>query len=101
MTTPISATTLVEQSLAAIAEHGARTNAFTLVDEAGARAAAHAVDDERRIGGAVEPAPERALRVLHDLLEVVEYHQAAAPPGDGMAELHGRAAARLSSGDRR
>ena len=50
MTTPISATTLLEQSLAAIAEHGARTNAFILVDEAGARAAAHAVDDERRRG---------------------------------------------------
>jgi aspartyl-tRNA(Asn)/glutamyl-tRNA(Gln) amidotransferase subunit A len=46
MTTPISATTLLEQSLAAIAEHGARTNAFILVDEAGARAA----DDERRRG---------------------------------------------------
>ena len=69
MTTPISATTLVEQSLAAIAEHGARTNAFILVDEAGARAAAHAVDDERRRG--IDRGPLHGMPIsIKDLIDV-------------------------------
>lgn len=40
----------LDAALAAIGEHQARTNAFILVDEPGARAAARAVDDERRRG---------------------------------------------------
>ena len=69
MTTPISATTLVEQSLAAIAEHGARTNAFILVDEAGARAAALAVDDERRRG--IDRGPLHGIPIsIKDLIDI-------------------------------
>src|SRR4029079_42522 len=40
----------LETALAAVAEHQARTNAFILVDEPGARAAARVVDEERRRG---------------------------------------------------
>ena len=69
MTTPISATNLIEQSLAAIAEHGARTNAFILVDEAGARAAAHAVDDERRRG--IDRGPLHGIPIsIKDLIDI-------------------------------
>ncbi len=69
MTTPISATTLVEQGLAAIAEHGARTNAFILVDEAGARAAAVAVDDERRRG--IDRGPLHGIPIsIKDLIDI-------------------------------
>jgi aspartyl-tRNA(Asn)/glutamyl-tRNA(Gln) amidotransferase subunit A len=41
---------LVEASLAAIAQHGTRTNAFTLIDADGARASAEDADRERRRG---------------------------------------------------
>lgn len=50
MRSSATATDRLEIALAAIAEHNARTNAFILVDEAGARAAARAVDEERRRG---------------------------------------------------
>jgi len=69
MTTPIYATNLIEQSLAAIAEHGARTNAFILVDEAGARAAAHAVDNERRRG--IDRGPLHGIPIsIKDLIDI-------------------------------
>jgi len=69
MTTPISATSLLEQSLAAIAEHGERTNAFILVDEAGARAAAQVVDDERRRG--INRGPLHGMPIsIKDLIDI-------------------------------
>lgn len=59
----------LEQALAAIAEHNPRTNAFIVVDEAGARAAAHAVDDERRRG--VDRGPLHGMPIsLKDLIDV-------------------------------
>ncbi len=65
----ISATDRVEASLAAIAEHGARTNAFILVDADGARAAARAVDDERRRG--VDRGPLHGMPIsIKDLIDV-------------------------------
>lgn len=68
MKTP-SAADLVEQSLAAIAEHGTRTNAFILVDADGARAAAKAVDDERRRG--VDRGPMHGMPIsIKDLIDV-------------------------------
>jgi aspartyl-tRNA(Asn)/glutamyl-tRNA(Gln) amidotransferase subunit A len=60
---------LVEASLAAIAEHGARSNAFILVDAEGARAAARAVDDERRRG--VDRGPLHGMPIsIKDLFDV-------------------------------
>jgi len=50
MRTAPSASDLVEASLDAITQHNPRTNAFILVDAEGARAAARAVDEERRRG---------------------------------------------------
>ena len=50
METATTASDLVEASLDAIARHNPSTNAFILVDAEGARAAARAVDDERRRG---------------------------------------------------
>jgi Asp-tRNA(Asn)/Glu-tRNA(Gln) amidotransferase A subunit family amidase len=50
MKTATTASDLVEASLDAIAQHNPSTNAFILVDADGARAAAKAVDDERRRG---------------------------------------------------
>src|SRR5215208_7064226 len=68
MTTTTSAE-LVEASLAAIAEHGARTNAFILVDADGARAAAKAVDDERRRG--VDRGPVHGMPIsIKDLIDI-------------------------------
>jgi aspartyl-tRNA(Asn)/glutamyl-tRNA(Gln) amidotransferase subunit A len=65
----ISAIDLVEASLAAIAEHGPRTNAFILVDADGARKAARAVDDERRRG--VDRGPLHGMPIsIKDLIDV-------------------------------
>lgn len=59
----------VEDSLAAIAEHGERTNAFILVDAEGARAAAHAIDDERKRG--VDRGPLHGMPIsIKDLIDV-------------------------------
>src|SRR6185312_3622302 len=56
-------------ALAAIDEHGARTNAFILVDADGARAAARAVDEERRRG--VDRGPLHGMPIsLKDLIDV-------------------------------
>jgi aspartyl-tRNA(Asn)/glutamyl-tRNA(Gln) amidotransferase subunit A len=64
-----SAIDLVDASLAAIAEHGARTNAFILVDADGARAAARAVDDERRRG--VDRGPLHGMPIsIKDLIDI-------------------------------
>jgi hypothetical protein len=46
-------------------------------------------DDEGRFRGPVEPAAEGILSVPHDLLEVVEDHQASTTASDGVAELYG------------
>lgn len=64
-----TATELLEAALAAIAEHNPRTNAFVLVDEAGARAAARAVDEERRRG--VDRGPLHGIPIsIKDLIDV-------------------------------
>jgi len=64
-----TATELLDASLAAIAEHGARTNAFILVDADGARAAARAVDDERRRG--VDRGPLHGMPIsIKDLIDI-------------------------------
>jgi aspartyl-tRNA(Asn)/glutamyl-tRNA(Gln) amidotransferase subunit A len=64
-----SAVDLVDASLAAIAEHGARTNAFILVDAEGARAAARAVDEERRRG--IDRGPLHGMPIsVKDLIDV-------------------------------
>src|SRR5689334_2653903 len=72
MTTATAAQTasdLLDASLAAIAEHGARTNAFILVDEVGARQAARAVDDERRRG--IDRGPLHGMPIsIKDLIDV-------------------------------
>jgi len=59
----------LEAALAAIAEHQPRTNAFILVDEPGARAAARAADDERRRG--VERGPLHGMPIsIKDLIDI-------------------------------
>ena len=59
----------LDAALAAIAEHQARTNAFILVDEPGARAAARAVDDERRRG--VDRGPLHGMPIsIKDLIDI-------------------------------
>ena len=66
---PHTAADLVEASLAAIAEHGARTNAFIFVDADGARAAARVADDERRRG--IDRGPLHGVPIsLKDLVDV-------------------------------
>jgi aspartyl-tRNA(Asn)/glutamyl-tRNA(Gln) amidotransferase subunit A len=68
-TTTPSAAELVDQSLAAIAEHGARTNAFILVDDAAARAAARVVDEERRRG--IDRGPLHGMPIsIKDLIDI-------------------------------
>jgi aspartyl-tRNA(Asn)/glutamyl-tRNA(Gln) amidotransferase subunit A len=68
MKTP-TATDLVEQSLAAIAQHGERTNAFIVVDADGARAAAKTVDDERRRG--IDRGPIHGMPItIKDLIDI-------------------------------
>jgi aspartyl-tRNA(Asn)/glutamyl-tRNA(Gln) amidotransferase subunit A len=60
---------LLEASLAAIAEHGARTNAFILVDADGARAAARVVDQERARG--IDRGPLHGMPIsIKDLIDV-------------------------------
>ncbi len=64
-----TATGRLEAALAAIAENQARTNAFILVDESGARATARAVDDERRRG--VDRGPLHGMPIsIKDLIDV-------------------------------
>src|SRR3954467_14076661 len=64
-----SAIDLLDASLAEIAEHGARTNAFIVVDANGARAAARAVDEERRRG--VDRGPLHGMPIsIKDLIDV-------------------------------
>ena len=59
----------LDAALAAIAEHQARTNAFILVDELGARAAARALDDERRRG--VDRGPLHGMPIsIKDLIDI-------------------------------
>jgi aspartyl-tRNA(Asn)/glutamyl-tRNA(Gln) amidotransferase subunit A len=68
-TSAISASELLDAALAAIAEHGARTNAFILVDADGARAAARAVDDERRRG--IDRGPVHGMPIsIKDLIDI-------------------------------
>ncbi len=64
-----SSVELVEASLAAIAEHNTRTNAFILVDAEGARAAARAADDERRRG--IDRGPLHGIPIsIKDLIDI-------------------------------
>ena len=59
----------MDAALAAIAEHQDRTNAFILVDEPGARAAARAADDERRRG--VDRGPLHGMPIsIKDLVDI-------------------------------
>jgi aspartyl-tRNA(Asn)/glutamyl-tRNA(Gln) amidotransferase subunit A len=59
----------LDAALAAIDEHQARTNAFILVDEPGARTAARAVDDERRRG--VDRGPLHGMPMsIKDLVDI-------------------------------
>jgi len=64
-----TANELLDAALAAIVEHNARTNAFILVDEPGARAAARAADEERRRG--VDRGPLHGVPIsVKDLIDV-------------------------------
>src|SRR3954464_10507739 len=72
-----SASDLVEASLAAIAEHGTRTNAFILVDADGARAAARALDEERRRG--IVRGPLHGMPIsIKDLIDIAGQPTSAA-----------------------
>jgi aspartyl-tRNA(Asn)/glutamyl-tRNA(Gln) amidotransferase subunit A len=69
MRTTQTASDLVEASLAAIEQHNERTNAFILVDAEGARAAARAVDEERRRG--VDRGPLHGMPMsIKDLIDI-------------------------------
>lgn len=64
-----TANDLLDAALGAIAEHNARTNAFILVDEPGARATARALDDERRRGA--DRGPLHGVPIsIKDLIDV-------------------------------
>ena len=64
-----TASDLLEESLAAIAEHGERTNAFILIDADGARDAAHIVDEERRRG--IDRGPLHGMPIsIKDLIDI-------------------------------
>ena len=64
-----TASDLLEESLAAIAEHGERTNAFILIDAEGARDAARTVDEERRRG--VDRGPLHGMPIsIKDLIDI-------------------------------
>ena len=64
-----TAAELVEQSLAAVAVHGERTNAFTTLNADGARARARAVDEERAAG--IWRGPLHGIPIsLKDLIDV-------------------------------
>src|SRR6266550_2610583 len=68
MTQP-NAVDRVDASLAAIAEHGARTNAFIRVDADSARADARVADDERRRG--IDRGPLHGMPIsIKDLIDV-------------------------------
>ena len=59
----------LDAALNAIAEHGAATNAFILVDEVGARKAARIVDDER--GRGVHRGPLHGMPIsIKDLIDI-------------------------------
>jgi aspartyl-tRNA(Asn)/glutamyl-tRNA(Gln) amidotransferase subunit A len=59
----------LDAALAAVSENQARTNAFILVDEPGARAAARTVDEERRRG--VDRGPLHGMPVsIKDLVDI-------------------------------
>jgi aspartyl-tRNA(Asn)/glutamyl-tRNA(Gln) amidotransferase subunit A len=59
----------LDAALAAIAQNQSRTNAFILVDEPGARAAAQAVDEERRRG--VDRGPLHGMPIsIKDLVDI-------------------------------
>jgi aspartyl-tRNA(Asn)/glutamyl-tRNA(Gln) amidotransferase subunit A len=65
----LTARDLVEDSLAAIVRHGPRTNAFTTVDEAGARRDGRVADDERARG--VRRGPLHGIPIsIKDLIDV-------------------------------
>src|SRR3954462_11760138 len=64
-----SANEQLDEALAAIAEHGERTNAFIRVDADGARAAARTVDEERRRG--IDRGPLHGMPIsIKDLVDV-------------------------------
>jgi aspartyl-tRNA(Asn)/glutamyl-tRNA(Gln) amidotransferase subunit A len=68
-TATMTASDLLDASLAGIAEHDARTNAFILVDEDGARKAARALDEERQRG--VDRGPLHGVPIsIKDLVDV-------------------------------
>ena len=69
MPSPKSALELVDASLAANADHGVRTNAFIALDADGARAAARAVDEEKRRG--IDRGPLHGMPIsIKDLIDV-------------------------------
>ena len=72
-----SAREAVEASLAAIAEHGAATNAFIRVDAEGAAAAARMVDEERRQG--IDRGPLHGMPIsIKDLIDIAGQPTSAA-----------------------